>query len=113
MPQVACLIDRVPALLQWTRALAEEAEGSLRRRELPATRHACQVFLARCNELLEAATRLCGREAGWMFPSYDLCRVPADSIPSMDLGSYLDHAATTLRQLIFFLEHRLTSDRQQ
>src|SRR5262245_25785018 len=109
MPRVACLINELGELLDWSRALVEEAQESTRR-ALPESRQACQVFLSRCNETIAAAARLCGAEVDLLFRSYDLRATPSDNLPSTHWQSYVSHAAITLSQLVSYLEGKARSD---
>ena len=113
MPRIACQMNSVPKLLDWTRALTAQAEEALSLKGVPESRHDCQVWLERCNETIVAATRLCGGEVDKLFRAYDLRSVPADNLPSACWRSYLHHAAVTLSQLAYCLEQKILTERPE
>src|SRR5262245_41975093 len=113
MPRFIHASHSVSAILEWTRALAKEVLAALRLAGVPASRHACQEWLGRCNEVIEATWDRCGAETRQLFRTYDLTRMPPDNLPEADLPSYLHHAAVTLGQLATFLEVKVHSGGQE
>ncbi len=108
MPIELNRINDPHVLLKTVRLAAQKVTLALHNDDPGLQKEEMQTILAECKQFIEQAGRLLGPEAKNLFRSVDFPVALLGKEPRISRHLFVEHVLTTLKQLVWFLENKLT-----